>query len=132
IEAAEQLLRHERGVSGIELTENVAADQRAHHLELREDADAPHLASVSEKLGMLRSVTDVIDVRDGCAPLMLTRDVHSFFQGNRFLLQRLVRHVIDLVPPGPIVDLYAGVGLFGLSLATTGAGEVTLVEGDPS
>jgi 23S rRNA (uracil1939-C5)-methyltransferase len=35
------------------------------------------------------------------------------------------------VPGGPIVDLYAGVGLFGLSLAAGGAADVTLVEGDP-
>jgi 23S rRNA (uracil1939-C5)-methyltransferase len=32
---------------------------------------------------------------------------------------------------GPIVDLYAGVGLFGLSLAAAGIDDVTLVEGDP-
>jgi 23S rRNA (uracil1939-C5)-methyltransferase len=60
----------------------------------------------------------------------LRRDVRSFFQGNRFLLEPLVRHVVALVPPGPAVDLYAGVGLFGLSLAATGAPAVTLVEGD--
>lgn len=34
------------------------------------------------------------------------------------------------MPSGPIVDLYAGVGLFGLSLAAAGAEDVTLVEGD--
>ncbi len=43
----------------------------------------------------------------------------------------LARHVVALVPPGPVVDLYAGVGLFGLSLAAAGAERVTLVEGDP-
>ena len=37
-----------------------------------------------------------------------------------------------LVPNGPIVDLYAGVGLFGLSLAAGGAVDVTVVEGDPA
>jgi len=36
------------------------------------------------------------------------------------------------VPEGPVVDLYAGVGLFGLSLAAAGAKDVTLVEGDPT
>ena len=55
----------------------------------------------------------------------------AFFQGNRFLLEPLVRHVAALVPEGPVVDLYAGVGLFGLSLAAAGDREVTLVEGDP-
>jgi 23S rRNA (uracil1939-C5)-methyltransferase len=34
------------------------------------------------------------------------------------------------VSPGPVVDLYAGVGLFGLSLAVGGIEDVTLVEGD--
>jgi len=32
---------------------------------------------------------------------------------------------------GPVIDLYAGVGLFGLSLAAAGREGVTLVEGDP-
>ena len=63
--------------------------------------------------------------------LRLRRDVRAFFQGNRYLLERLVRHVLVLVPSGPVVDLYAGVGLFGLALAAAGADEVTLVEGDP-
>ena len=38
---------------------------------------------------------------------------------------------MSLVPAGPVVDLYAGVGLFGLALAAAGAERVTLVEGDP-
>jgi 23S rRNA (uracil1939-C5)-methyltransferase len=78
-------------------------------------------------------VTDVLHVREGdpSTALRLRRDVRAFFQANRFLLERLVRHVIALVPPGPVVDLYSGVGLFGLSLAAAGAEQVTLVEGDP-
>jgi 23S rRNA (uracil1939-C5)-methyltransferase len=63
--------------------------------------------------------------------LRLRRDVRSFFQSNRFLLERLVDFVVALIPPGPVVDLYAGVGLFGLSLAAADVGPVTLVEGDP-
>jgi tRNA/tmRNA/rRNA uracil-C5-methylase (TrmA/RlmC/RlmD family) len=63
-------------------------------------------------------------------PVVLRRDVRSFFQGNRFLIEPLVRHLLDAVPDSPVVDLYAGVGLFGLSLAGRGHG-VTLVEGDP-
>ena len=38
--------------------------------------------------------------------------------------------MVALVPPGPVVDMYAGVGLFGLALAAVGASDVTLVEGD--
>ncbi len=57
--------------------------------------------------------------------------MRAFFQGNRFLVQRLVEHVAARVPDGPVVDLYAGVGLFGLSLAAAGAPRVIVVEGDP-
>ena len=35
------------------------------------------------------------------------------------------------VADGPVVDLYAGVGLFGLALAALRVPDVTLVEGDP-
>ena len=65
------------------------------------------------------------------AVVRLQRDVRAFFQGNRFLLDSLVHHVRSLVGPGPVVDLYAGVGLFGLSLAAAGAPGVIVVEGDP-
>ena len=65
------------------------------------------------------------------AALRLQRDVRAFFQGNRFLLESLVRRVASLVGPGPVVDLYAGVGLFGLSLAAAGTTDVIVVEGDP-
>jgi 23S rRNA (uracil1939-C5)-methyltransferase len=65
------------------------------------------------------------------AALRLQRDVRSFFQGNRFLLESLVRRVASLVGTGPVIDLYAGVGLFGLSLAAAGAPGVIVVEGDP-
>ena len=71
-------------------------------------------------------------VCDSLGSLRLRRDARSFFQGNRFLLDALVQRVLSLVPGGPVVDLYAGVGLFGLSLAAAGAGDVTLVEGDPT
>ena len=53
------------------------------------------------------------------------------FRAIAFCSSRWSRHVVALVPPGPVVDLYAGVGLFGLSLAAAGAERVTLVEGDP-
>jgi 23S rRNA (uracil1939-C5)-methyltransferase len=61
----------------------------------------------------------------------LRRDVRAFFQGNRFLIDRLVAHVSSLVPDGPVVDLYAGVGLFGLTLAAARTSPVIVVEGDP-
>jgi 23S rRNA (uracil1939-C5)-methyltransferase len=65
-------------------------------------------------------------------PVRLRRHVRAFFQGNRFLLDELVAAVIAACPPGPVVDLYAGVGLFGVCLAATGRHEVTAVEGHPA
>ena len=45
----------------------------------------------------------------------------SFFQGNRFLYERLVESVLARVAPGaPVLDLYSGVGLFALALAARG------------
>src|SRR4029450_12136701 len=78
------------------------------------------------------SVGDVLHARDGdpATALRLRRTVRAFFQANRFLLEPMARYVISLVPPAPVVDLYAGGGLFGLLLAVSGADDVTLVEGD--
>jgi len=132
IESAQAVLREGRldGVLALEIAENIPADERATHVELREGVDPrPYEVLVTERT----SVTDVLHAREGdsSTALRLRRDVRAFFQGNRYLLERLVHHVLALVPPGPVVDLYAGVGLFGLSLAAAGAEHVTLVEGDP-
>jgi 23S rRNA (uracil1939-C5)-methyltransferase len=86
-----------------------------------------------ELLAGIASVSDVLHVNpgDSRSALRLRRDVRAFFQANRYLLEPLLRHVAALALPGRVIDLYAGVGLFGLSLAATGADDVTLVEGDP-
>jgi 23S rRNA (uracil1939-C5)-methyltransferase len=151
ISNAEEALERERltGLAGVELAENIAGDERACHLELHPGFDPARFAPLAESLVGLSAqradrsavvrlsgtpaITDVLHPRegDGTVALRLRRDVRAFFQGNRFLLERLVRHVAALVPKGPVVDLYAGVGLFGLSLAACGAEAVTLVEGDP-
>ncbi len=62
--------------------------------------------------------------------LTLRTHVQSFFQGNRFLLETLVREVRDLVPRGGgrILDLYSGVGLFALPLAARDDCDVIAVE----
>ena len=149
IAAAERSLASARftGLNAIEIAENVAGDERACHLELAAGIDAQPRAALSEGLVGLSaqradrpdivriagtpSVTDDVRVGDADAPAVrLRRDVRSFFQGNRFLLEPLVRCVAGLVEPGPVIDLYAGVGLFGLSLAAAGRAPVTLVEGD--
>ena len=55
----------------------------------------------------------------------------SFFQANRFLLPELVTTVLDAAgSDGPVLDLYAGVGLFAVALAGCGLAEITAVEGD--
>lgn len=61
----------------------------------------------------------------------LRAHIGSFFQGNRFLLDRLVATVADLTPRGgSVLDLYAGVGLFALALAES-AEAVSGVELNP-
>ncbi|MBI3932416.1 MAG: class I SAM-dependent RNA methyltransferase [Acidobacteria bacterium] len=53
--------------------------------------------------------------------LRLRSHVRSFFQANRFLLGRLVDEVVGHVDPGgPVLDLYAGVGLFAIPLGARG------------
>jgi len=140
-----------RGITMLEIAENVPATERVCHVEIAGNANVDALASLSietgltgltaarvdrsgvERLAGVPTVTDVLYVSDDTPPVVvrLRRDVRAFFQGNRYLLERLVRHVLGLLPPGPVVDLYAGVGLFGVSSLAAGAPDVTLVEGDP-
>lgn len=145
IEEAEARLQGDRlrGLSSIEIAENIPATERACHLELEPGTDARPFAALSTAAmtGLSAQVLDrraietlagVATISDSIDSLVLKRDVRAFFQGNRFLLETLVRHVRDLASEsGPLVDLYAGVGLFGLSLAAAGREDVTLVEGDP-
>ena len=152
IDAAERRLRDDKltGLTSIELAENVPASERACHLELEPGTDPAPFAGLAtdvitgltaqvpgrhgiERLVGVGVVYDSLTYSDsGDGVLNLRRDARAFFQGNRFLLDTLVQHVSTLVPDGPVVDLYAGVGLFGLSLAAARAAEVTLVEGDPT
>jgi tRNA/tmRNA/rRNA uracil-C5-methylase (TrmA/RlmC/RlmD family) len=139
------------GIVSIQIAENVPATERVCHLEIEPGVDVNALAAISmelaltgltagrvmgpgvERLSGVPTVTDVLLVTEdetSPATLRLCRDVRAFFQGNRFLLEPLLRHVIALVPEGPVVDLYAGVGLFGLSVSAAGSAAVTLVEGD--
>jgi tRNA/tmRNA/rRNA uracil-C5-methylase (TrmA/RlmC/RlmD family) len=137
-----------RGLTAIEIAENIPGHERACHLELHPSVEPSDYAAIAEGLvgltaqradrpGVVRIagtpvVTDSIQVdSDPSHVLSLSRDVRAFFQGNRFLVEQLVRRVLELVPPGPVIDLYSGVGLFGLSLAAAGRELVTAVEGDP-
>lgn len=60
----------------------------------------------------------------------LQHHAQAFFQGNRYLLAPLASRVRALVPRGPVVDLYAGVGLFAATLAASGWERVVAVESD--
>jgi len=146
-----------RAVRSIEIAENIPATERVCHLELRGTvnvgavaalsteaeltgltasrfvADAPQVGYQVERLAGTPTVTDVLHVSDDSPPraVRLRRDVRAFFQGNRYLLEPFMRDVIRRIPWGPVVDLYAGVGLFGLAVAAAGGDAVVLVEGDP-
>jgi 23S rRNA (uracil1939-C5)-methyltransferase len=150
IEEAQRLMSSHGlgGILAVEIAENVPATERACHLDLESGVDPEMCTTFAEGLVGISAhradrpdrvwlsghpiVTDVIDVGgDQSCPLRLSRNVRAFFQGNRFLLEELVRRVAGLVPGGPVVDLYAGVGLFALFLAVAGREHVIAVEGDP-
>ena len=151
IAAVERVLADTRlsGLHQIEMIENIAGDERACHVDLDAGADVSRFSVLAHGLTGLTAtraddpnlhliagvptVSDVLHVRPGdhANAIRLRRDVRGFFQGNRYLIEPLVRHVAALVPPGPLLDLYAGVGLFGLSVAAYRLDPVTLVEGDP-
>ena len=130
-------------VSEIELSENVAGTERAVHLELAPDADPARLATLSKVGGLTGATCAPPDhprtmelwgspfVSDQIRGATVARHARSFFQGNRFLLDELVEHVMGLVDAGPVLDLYAGAGLFSVAAAASGKGSVVAVEGDP-
>ncbi len=149
------------GVTEIDLAENVPATERALHLELnapRAPRGLPLVAALPTVTGVSASFTapararqgrvrrtitaggtaavvDTIDLegRDGRpVRFRLQHHAQAFFQGNRYLLARLASRVVSLAPEGPVVDLYAGVGLFSAALAAAGRGSVVAVEGDPA
>jgi len=70
------------------------------------------------------------DAGIGSVQVRLQHHAQAFFQANRYLLATLAGRVVSLVPAGPVVDLYAGVGLFAASLAASGWTSVVAVEGD--
>jgi 23S rRNA (uracil1939-C5)-methyltransferase len=143
IAAMEELIaRHAlTGLAALDVAENIGGNERACHLELHAGVETSGYAPLSDGLTGLsaaradRAGVEVLSgtpvVTDVLNGLRLQRDARAFFQGNRFLVTDLVQRVVSLAGSGPIVDLYAGVGLFGLSLAAAGAERVIAVEGDP-
>jgi 23S rRNA (uracil1939-C5)-methyltransferase len=130
------------GVSEIEISESLDAGQRACHLELAPNADPSRLAAATRLDGLTGVTCAPAEsprtmelwgspwVSDQIAGVALSRHTRSFFQGNRFLTEALVAHVLSLVVEGPTLDLYAGVGLFSVTAAAAKRGPVTAVEGD--
>jgi 23S rRNA (uracil1939-C5)-methyltransferase len=138
------------GLRGVELAENRDGSERALLLDL--DAERaprvhPDALGVPEGAsGLLVSrgrrilfghgspdVHDTLQIEgpDGrTTPLRIGRHVAGFFQGNRYVLEALVNRVVARTSGGPLVDLYAGSGLFGLACAATGRGPVAAVEGE--
>ena len=157
LELAEATLTHlrpdlARSVEAIVASQTVRGDQQAVHLELSRPlprhgevwVSGPPAACTGVSAGLVSSrhpsvLAGFPWVKESLAALGvptageagLMRHAAAFFQGNRALLPELVTAVTGAVPADtPVVDLYAGVGLFGLAAATLGASSVTCVEGD--
>ena len=133
-------------IAGVEIAENIPGSERTVHVAVRGPVARAAWAPIADGLTGLTvqgesdlvtvagapMVTDRLPVSaaEGAPAVTLTRHTTAFFQSNRFLLPWFVQHVVGLVAAGPVLDLYAGVGLFGLAAAAAGRGPVTLVEGD--
>jgi 23S rRNA (uracil1939-C5)-methyltransferase len=149
--AVRSLVQANCAVDSVVVMENIAADERVLHVVAAGGADpAAELLDAAMKAGDLTGCTVFTaagSVRTAGVPVVsdpltvltggrattgaLERHAESFFQANRFLLPRLVEAVMDAVPPdGALLDLYAGVGLFSISLAGAGRERITAVEGD--
>jgi 23S rRNA (uracil1939-C5)-methyltransferase len=141
---AAALRQHGAAVRELVLAENSGASHRVVHLETSPGSPSidpgtlDQLAAIDGLTGLsspsgVRGDVHVVDsvTPEGHASISLRRHVLAFFQGNRYLLNDLVSHVIGFVPAGsPVVDLYAGVGLFAIAAAATRDASVTAVEGD--
>jgi 23S rRNA (uracil1939-C5)-methyltransferase len=118
-------------VREVELSENIAADERVVHIETSTPVDRRALDAVTQGAGLTHGPYVHDDFGSPDEPVRLRRHVLSFFQGNRHLIRSLVDHVTGLVPAGcRVLDLYAGAGLFSITAALRAAAMVTAVEGD--
>ena len=152
LRALEQEIGRLPGIDGaeLELAENIPASERVAHILLPRPALGPSmraLPAIAGLTGLSASVPTSLNVRviagdttlhdtlevasaRGVLAVTLERQAHAFFQGNRFLLAPLAQAVSDVVPRDRVLDLYAGVGLFAVTLAARGDTSVTAIEGD--
>ena len=134
----------------VDIAENVEGDERVVHFALRRSLKYRRLAEIAElpgvsgvtvrpmRGGIVRiagsaTVGDTVAVLsggEGPNDAELRRHAPAFFQANRYLVPTLVAAVGQRVPTGPVLDLYAGVGLFAVSLAARAGVPVTAVERD--
>lgn len=133
-----------QGDADLDLSENRPGDERAMHIDLGPGCTIRAPAS----LGPIDGVTGLTwaaarapreqrvygepFVEDIVHAVRLRRHARAFFQGNRFLLDDVVTAVMAACLPGLVIDLYAGVGLFGVCLAASGRHHVIAVEGHPA
>jgi 23S rRNA (uracil1939-C5)-methyltransferase len=135
------------GITDVDLVENIDASERAIHLSLAPGASMPP-AHAFEGIGGVSGLSwsglrgdggragSHPYVRDELKPsadgpaFVLRHHVQSFFQSNRYLLPAFLSRIASRVPPGRVIDLYAGVGLFAAALAALGDRTVVAVEGD--
>lgn len=80
----------------------------------------------------LRTSLEALSVKSGPAGRRLQWHPGAFFQANRAIVPALVARVLASLDDRPVVDLFAGVGLFGVSAAAAGATDVACVEGEPT
>lgn len=136
------------GIGDVVVARSLASGEMAVHVELRDQARVPdwHGPLPVDVIGLTiaragrREIGQVVGRPVFEEPLSTVcgRDVPgtlrwqpaAFFQANRFVLPFLVERVLDAMTDGPIVDLFAGVGLFGLCAAAAGHPDVCCVEGD--
>lgn len=135
-------------IAGLVVAENVAATAITVHVDLREQARIPQWQATlpSDVVGLTMSRAGRRDIGQvsgspvHAEPLRaltgrelegaLRWQAAGFFQANRFIVPFLVQCVLDAMGDGPVVDLFAGVGLFGVCAAAAGHGPVWCVEGD--
>jgi 23S rRNA (uracil1939-C5)-methyltransferase len=149
--AVERIGQRGTRVVSVELTENMPGDQRALSVETDERGNVARsvpagIVAAGWAIGCTvvgangdRTSAGELRVTDPLSRLTggrasegdLGRHPESFFQANRYLVPALVGSAVDAVDAaGPVLDLYAGVGLFSVSLAAAGHGPITAVEGD--
>ncbi len=143
----------ESRLQAIELAESIRGDQRVLHVEADRCPRGVDTAAM-ESSGITGISWSVSGMRDthillgspyvadpleavvagcdvACAKVPLRRHVRGFFQANRHLLRDLVTTVVRHADgEGPVVDLYSGVGLYAVGLASVTRRAVVAVEGD--